>query len=91
MKEELVRTEEENVRHKQLVDRNRKRREALQQQQEDNLALIPQVEQVTHVGRKNSQSTRIRQPNHSLTFWDSREPFEFLPQISFGAEAMSLP
>ncbi|CAF4356994.1 unnamed protein product, partial [Adineta steineri] len=32
MKEELVRTDEENERHKQLVDLNRKRRDLLKQQ-----------------------------------------------------------
>jgi hypothetical protein len=46
MKEELVRTDEENERHKQLVNTNRKRREMLklqQQQQEENQLSIPQV------------------------------------------------
>jgi hypothetical protein len=33
MKEELIRTEEENQRHKQLVNINRKRRESLKRQQ----------------------------------------------------------
>ncbi len=41
MKEELIRTEEENQRHKQLVNMNRKRRE-LGKQQQSQLA-IPQV------------------------------------------------
>ncbi len=44
MKEELVRTEEENERHKQLVNTNRKRRELLKQQhQQESQLLIPQV------------------------------------------------
>ncbi len=44
MKEELVRTEEENERHKQLVDINRKRRERIQQQElQANQLSIPQV------------------------------------------------
>jgi hypothetical protein len=42
MKEELIRTEEENQRHKQLVYTNRKRRELIKQQQESQLP-IPQV------------------------------------------------
>jgi hypothetical protein len=33
MREELVRTDEENVRHKQLVDLNRQRRETFKQKQ----------------------------------------------------------
>ena len=43
MKEELVRTEEENLRHRQLVDFNRKRRQTMKEQQEENLLLIPSV------------------------------------------------
>jgi hypothetical protein len=43
MKEELVRTEEENEKHKKLVDTNRKRREMLKQQQPENQISIPQV------------------------------------------------
>ncbi|UJR27536.1 hypothetical protein I4U23_008818 [Adineta vaga] len=44
MKEELVRTEEENARHKQLVDNNRKRRIVLKQGQQikENQISIPQ-------------------------------------------------
>jgi hypothetical protein len=42
MKEGLIRTDEENERHKQLVDTNRKRRELLKQQQESQLP-FPQV------------------------------------------------
>ncbi|CAF4440046.1 unnamed protein product, partial [Rotaria socialis] len=33
MKEELIRTDEENQRHRELVDNNRKRRETLQKQE----------------------------------------------------------
>lgn len=43
MKEELVRTDEENERHKQLVKTNRKRRELLKQQQQENHLSIFQV------------------------------------------------
>jgi uncharacterized protein YktA (UPF0223 family) len=43
MKEELVRTDEENVRHKQLVDTNRRRRELLRQKQQEKQLLLPQV------------------------------------------------
>ncbi|CAF3122118.1 unnamed protein product [Rotaria sp. Silwood2] len=42
MKEELVRTEEENVRHKQLVDMNRRKREFLKQKQQDKQLSISQ-------------------------------------------------
>ncbi len=43
MKEELIRTDEENQRHKQLVSINRKRRELLKQQQPTSQLVIPQV------------------------------------------------
>jgi hypothetical protein len=43
MKEELIRTDEENLRHKQLVDKNRRRRELLKQKQQEKLLAIPQV------------------------------------------------
>jgi hypothetical protein len=43
MKEELIRTDEENQRHKQLVSINRKRRELLKQQQPPSQLVIPQV------------------------------------------------
>ena len=43
MKEELVRTEAENEKHKKLVDTNRKRREMLRQQHPENQIGIPQV------------------------------------------------
>jgi len=45
MKEDLIRTNEENERHKQLVTINRKRRELLKQQQQSQLT-IPQVSKV---------------------------------------------
>jgi hypothetical protein len=43
MKEELIRTDEENQRHKQLVSINRKRRELLKQQQPTSQLVIPQA------------------------------------------------
>jgi len=43
MKEELVRTDEENIRHKQLVNTNRQRRVLLKQKQQEKLLSIPQV------------------------------------------------
>jgi hypothetical protein len=43
MKEESVRTEEENERHKKLVDTNRKRREMVKQQKPENQLSISQV------------------------------------------------
>lgn len=43
MKEELVRTDEENERHKQLVDTNRRRRELFKEKQQHKLLAIPQV------------------------------------------------
>jgi hypothetical protein len=45
MKEDLIRTNEENERHKQLVTINRKRRELLKQKQQSRLT-IPQVSKV---------------------------------------------
>jgi hypothetical protein len=45
MKEDLIRTNEENERHKQLVTINRKRRELLKQKQQSQLT-IPQVSKV---------------------------------------------
>ena len=43
MREELVRTDEENVRHKQLVSNNRRRRELLRQKQKERQLSMPQV------------------------------------------------
>jgi hypothetical protein len=43
MKADLVRTNEENRRHKELVDMNRLRRKLLRQKQEEKQLLIPQV------------------------------------------------
>jgi hypothetical protein len=43
MKEIFIRTDEENIQHKQLVDRNRRRRELLKQKQQEKLLVIPQV------------------------------------------------
>jgi len=43
MKEIFIRTDEENIQHKQLVDRNRRRRELLKQKQQEKLVVIPQV------------------------------------------------
>jgi hypothetical protein len=43
MKEIFIRTDEENIQHKQLVDRNRQRRELLKQKQQEKLLVIPQV------------------------------------------------
>lgn len=40
MKEDLIRSEEENQRHKELVDTNRKRRELLRQEEETQLVLV---------------------------------------------------
>ena len=49
MREELVRTEEENERYKQLVDINRERRELLRQQLlEIKKIAIPQVQTYAH-------------------------------------------
>ena len=43
MRKELIRTDEENIRHKQLVDMNRRRRELLRQKQQEKQLSIPQV------------------------------------------------
>jgi len=43
MKEELVRTDEENIRHKQLVNINRQKRLLLKQKEHEKLLLIPPV------------------------------------------------
>ncbi len=43
MKEELVRTDEENIRHKELVNINKQRRELFKQKQQEKLLSIPQV------------------------------------------------
>ncbi|UJR21642.1 hypothetical protein I4U23_024719 [Adineta vaga] len=42
MKEELVRTNEENIRHKQLVDNNRRRRQLFRKKQQQKQLSIPQ-------------------------------------------------
>ncbi|CAF1388192.1 unnamed protein product [Rotaria sordida] len=42
MKEELIRTDEENIRHKQLVDMNRRKREFLKQKQQNKQLSISQ-------------------------------------------------
>lgn len=43
MKEDLVRTHEENIRHKELVDNNRRRRELFKQKQQNKILAIPVV------------------------------------------------
>ena len=43
MKEELVRTEEENIRHKQLVEMNKRKREFLKQKKQEQKISIIQV------------------------------------------------
>ena len=43
MKEDLIRSEEENQRHKELVDVNRKRRELLRQHEDENQLILVQV------------------------------------------------
>lgn len=48
MKEDLVRTEEENQRHKQLVNMNRKRRELLKQYKKDDQSLSSQLKMITN-------------------------------------------
>ena len=40
MKEDLIRSEEENQRHKELVDTNRKRRELLKQHEDTQLVPV---------------------------------------------------
>jgi hypothetical protein len=57
MKQELVRTDEENQRHKQLVTNNRKQREMLKQQLIEIKQLsIPQVENHSKSYRRGRNS-----------------------------------
>jgi hypothetical protein len=81
MKEELVRTEAENERHRQLVSLNRKRRDILKQPSRDIIKLsIPQVSKIIYFAlewRKTLHMKTIIISVHNIVFFYKCSPWFF--------------